>query len=79
MENKYSLPRIDDILDNIGKWVYFTTYFAQGFHQIEMVKRKHRKTAFSVHNYEYLRMPFGLKNAPSTFQRVMNNILREYL
>ncbi|GJQ70426.1 hypothetical protein Trydic_g18696 [Trypoxylus dichotomus] len=39
------------------------------------------KTAFVANNdhYEYVRMPFGLKNAPSTFQKVMDNVLREYL
>lgn len=53
----------------------------QGFHQIEMDPKSIEKTAFSVNNghYEYLRMPFGLKNAPSTFQRVMDNVLKEYL
>lgn len=82
VEDKYPLPRIDEILDNLGKCVYFTTLdLAQGFHQIEMAEESIEKTAFSVNNghYEYVRMPFGLKNAPSTFQRVMDNILREYL
>ena len=54
---------------------------AQGFHVIEMDPGSVEKTAFTVNNghYEYLRMPFGLKNAPSTFQRVMDNIFWEYL
>jgi transposase InsO family protein len=82
VEDKYPLPRIDEILDNLGKCTYFTTLdLAQGFHQIEMSTESIEKTAFSVNNghYEYVRMPFGLKNAPSTFQRVMDNVLREYL
>lgn len=82
VEDKYPLPRIDEILDNLGKCSYFSTLdLAQGFHQIEMDPESIEKTAFSVNNghYEYLRMPFGLKNAPSTFQRVMDNVLREYL
>lgn len=82
IEDKYPLPRIDEILDNLGKCVYFTTLdLAQGFHQIEMAQESVEKTAFCVNNghYEYVRMPFGLKNAPATFQRVMDNILREYL
>lgn len=82
IEDKYPLPRIEEILDNLGKCSYFTTLdLAQGFHQIEMDSDSIEKTAFSVNNghYEYLRMPFGLKNAPSTFQRAMDNIFREYL
>jgi hypothetical protein len=82
VEDKYPLPRIDEILDNLGKCTHFTTLdLAQGFHQIEMSTESIEKTAFSVKNghYEYVRMPFGLKNAPSTFQRVMDNVLREYL
>lgn len=82
IEDKYPLPRIDEILDNLGRCTYFSTLdLAQGFHQIEMSTDSIEKTAFSVNNghYEYVRMPFGLRNAPSTFQRVMDNVLREYL
>lgn len=82
VEDKYPLPRIDDILDNLGKCTYFSTLdLAQGFHQIEMDPASIEKTAFTVNNghFEYTRMPFGLKNAPSTFQRAMENIVREYL
>lgn len=82
VEEKWPLPRIEEILDNLGKSTYFTTLdLAQGFHQIEMDPGSIEKTAFTVNNghYEYLRMPFGLKNAPATFQRMMDEILREYL
>lgn len=82
IEDKYTIPRIDEILDNLGRCTYFTTLdLAQGFHQIELHPDSIEKTAFSVPNahYEYLRLPYGLKNGPSTFQRVMDNILKEYL
>lgn len=82
IEDKYPLPRIDEILDNLGKCCYFSTLdLAQGFHQIEMDPGSVEKTAFTVNNghYEYLRMPFGLKNSPHTFQRVMDNVLKEFL
>ncbi|EEZ99859.1 Retrovirus-related Pol polyprotein from transposon 17.6-like Protein [Tribolium castaneum] len=60
--------------------IYFTTLdLASGFHQVQMNPDDIEKTAISTENghYEYLRMPFGLKNAPATFQRVMDNILKE--
>lgn len=82
IEDKYPLPRIEEILDNLGKSCYFSTLdMAKAFHQIEMDEESIEKTAFSVNNghYEYLRMPYGLKNGPSTFQRVMDNVLKEYL
>lgn len=81
-DERWPIPHVDEILGNLGKCSYFTTLdLAQGFHQIEMHPDSIQKTAFSVNNghYEYLRMPFGLKNAPCTFQRVMDNVLREYL
>lgn len=78
--DRYPIPNITDILDKLGKCQYFTTLdLASGFHQIEVNPRDIEKTAFTVDfgHYEFIRMPFGLKNAPSTFQRVMDNVLGE--
>jgi len=77
--DKYPIPNICDILDKLGRSHYFTTLdLASGFHQLELDPRDTHKTAFSVDNgkYEFLRLPFGLKNSPATFQRVMDNVLR---
>lgn len=78
--DRYPLPNITEILDKLGRSMYFTTLdLASGFHQIEIDPRDVKKTAFTVDNghYEFIRMPFGLRNAPSTFQRVMDNILSD--
>lgn len=66
----YPLPNITDILDQLGSAKYFSKFdLASGFHQIPMHPDHSPKTAFSTPHghYEYNRMPFGLKNAPSTF------------
>lgn len=81
-EDKYPIPRIDDILDKLGRSNYFSTLdLTKGFYQIEVDPDDREKTAFSTHNghYEFIRMPFGLKNAPATFQRMMNNVLKEHI
>lgn len=76
--DSYPIPNISDILDQLGKSKYFSTLdLASGFHQIKMSPEDATKTAFSVPqgHFEFKRMPFGLKNAPSTFQRLMNTAL----
>ena len=70
--DKFPIPNITDILDRLGRCKYFTTLdLASGYHQIEVLvnEKDTPKTAFNVENehYEFTRMPFGLKNAPSTF------------
>ena len=82
IEDKYPLPRMDDILENLGKCSYFSTLdLVQDFHQIPVNKDSIGKTAFTVENghYEYVRMSFGLKNAPATFQHLMDRLSMKYL
>lgn len=74
----FPLPRIEDILDRLGKSNYFTTLdLSQGFHQVLIDKSDREKTAFtsSFGHYQYKRCPFGLKTIPGFFQSLLNGIL----
>jgi len=80
ISDTYPIPDITSILDSLGKAKYFTTLdLTSGFHQIYMKESDTPKTAFSTLNgkYEFLRLPFGLKNAPAIFQRMIDDVLRE--
>jgi len=80
--DRYPLPIINDVLDNLGRAKYFSTLdLASGYHQIEVQEEDIPKTAFPAEggHFEYVRMPFGLNNVPATFQRLMNNIFGELL
>jgi len=72
-----SFPNIQDILDRLGRARYFSALdCASGYRQVPLSEEDRVKTAFSTAtgHYEYLRMPFGLKSAPSMFQRLMNRV-----
>lgn len=74
----FPLPRIDDSLDLLANTAYFTTLdLASGYWQVEMDTESREKTAFCSHSgsYEFNVMPFGLCNAPATFQRLMEAVL----
>lgn len=82
IDDRYPIPHVTETLDKLGKAIYFTTLdLTSGFYQIPLHVNDRKKTAFTVENghYEFLRMPMGLKGAPATFQRVMDNVLREFI
>lgn len=74
----YPLPRIEQILEGLGKSRYFTSLdLASGYHQITVEKEDRAKLAFSMGfgHYQYCRAPFGLKNLPYHFQALLNTVL----
>ncbi|OWZ05813.1 LOW QUALITY PROTEIN: Gag-pol fusion protein [Phytophthora megakarya] len=74
----YPLPRIDETIEALGGAQLFTALALKaGYWQILVKEENKDKTAFTTRGlYSLVRMPFGLTNAPSTFQRLMNNVLR---
>lgn len=80
--DEYPLPRIDDMLDSLGGSAWFTSLdLASGYWQVEMEPSDREKTAFITQfgTYQFTVMPFGLCNAPATFQRLMDEVLHDEL
>ena len=78
IKDAYPLPRIDDTLDMLaGKQWFSTLDLASGYWQVSLSRAARAKTAFATHSglFQFRVMPFGLCNAPATFERLMDRVL----
>lgn len=82
VKNKYPLPRIDDLFDQLKDAKIFSKIdLKSGYHQVRIKEEDISKTAFRTMNghYEFTVVPFGLSNAQAIFMCLMNGVFREYL
>ena len=76
--DSFPIPRIDDCIDKVGNSKYVTKFdLLKGFWQVPLTDRAKEVSAFATPNglYKYKVMPFGMKNSPATFQRLVNNVI----
>ena len=82
IKNRYLLPRIDDLLDQLqGARVFSQVNLRSGYHQVRVKEEDIPKTAFRTcyGHYEFLVMSFGLTYAPAVFMDTMNRVFHDYL
>ena len=82
IKNKYMLPRMDDLFDQLKDAVYFSKIdLRTGYHQLKIKPEDIPKNAFRTRygHYEFLVMSFGLTNAPAAFMDLMNRVFKKYL
>jgi hypothetical protein len=82
IKNKYPLPKIDDLFDQLrGACVFSKLDLCSGYHQLKIQHSDIPKTTFTTRYglYEYTVMSFGLTNAPAYFVYMMNKVFMEYL
>ena len=78
VRDSYPMPRMDECIDSLGSATIFSTLDCNsGYWQLPVEEKDRDKTTFTCHagSYKFLRLPFGLRNAPATFQRAMDVIL----